>query len=197
MNQHTTPAPANLNAMDAHPWLRPVTGLIGTWQGRGSGTYPTLAEDFAFEQEITFSHDGRPFLHYEAAAWLLDADGRRSRPSGRENGWWRVAPDGRVEALFTHPIGLTEICTGRATASEDLSIELSCDDIQRTPTAREVTASRRSYRLGEGVLHVSHQIAGVGHPLSEHLAVHLRPAAHHAQVPESTIARVPARHAAL
>ena len=32
---------------------------------------------------ITFSHDGRPFLRYEARAWLIDRSGNPVRPAGR------------------------------------------------------------------------------------------------------------------
>ena len=91
-----------------------MLGLLGSWARPGPGGYPTLAEDFAYAQEVTFSHDGRPFLHYEARAWLLDADGAPLRPSARESGWWRLQPDGRVEALITQPTGIAEILVGRA-----------------------------------------------------------------------------------
>lgn len=75
----TAPAP--------HEFLAPVTGLLGTWVGTGRGGYPTLAEEFTYAQEVTFSHDGRPFLHYEARAWLIDADGTRcARRPGRAAG---------------------------------------------------------------------------------------------------------------
>lgn len=70
-----------------HPLLAPVTGFLGTWRGTGSGGYPTLEADFTYAQEVTFSHDGRPFLAYEARAWLLDADGNPfGRPPGRPAG---------------------------------------------------------------------------------------------------------------
>ncbi|CAM5491765.1 Peroxynitrite isomerase OS=Streptomyces alboniger OX=132473 GN=CP975_04250 PE=3 SV=1 [Streptomyces alboniger] len=98
---HADEAPA------PHALLAPVLDLIGTWRGTGRGEYPTLDEDFAYEQEVTFSHDGRPFLRYESRAWLVDADGRPLRPSARESGWWRLQPEGRVEALITQPTGST------------------------------------------------------------------------------------------
>ncbi|NEE55602.1 FABP family protein, partial [Streptomyces sp. SID8455] len=66
-----------------HPLLAPVLGLLGAWAGNGRGGYPTLDDEFGYAQELTFSHDGRPFLHYVSRAWLLDADGRPLRPSAR------------------------------------------------------------------------------------------------------------------
>jgi hypothetical protein len=155
-----TPAP--------HALLAPVAGFLGTWAGRGRGGYPTLAEEFAYAQEVTFSHDGRPFLRYEARAWLLDAHGRPLRPSARESGWWRMQPEGRVEALITQPTGVAELSTGRAV---DGAVDLSTHQVALAPTAKEVHASRRRYTLDErGTLDFVHDLAAVGQPLQHHLA---------------------------
>ncbi|MEU6673485.1 FABP family protein [Streptomyces sp. NPDC046853] len=158
-----TPAP--------HPLLAPVLGLLGRWHGRGQGEYPTIEADFSYAQEVTFSHDGRPFLHYEARAWLLGADGAPLRPSARESGWWRLQPDGRVEALITQPTGIAEIAVGRAA---DGAIDLSTHEVARTPTAKEVEATRRRYELTDADnLTFVHDLAAVGQPLQHHLAARL------------------------
>lgn len=155
-----------------HALLAPLVGLLGVWVGRGSGAYPTLAEDFAYAQEVTFSHDGRPFLHYEARAWLLDADGAPLRPAARESGWWRVQPEGRVEALITQPTGIAEILVGRA---GDGTVDLTTYQVALTPTAQEVSATRRRYALtGEDTLDFGHDLAAVGQPLQHHLSAQLR-----------------------
>lgn len=155
-----------------HALLAPLTGFLGTWTGRGHGGYPTLAEDFAYAQEVTFSHDGRPFLHYETCAWLLDADGVPLRPSARESGWWRLQPDGRVEALITQPTGVAEILVGRA---EDGAADLSAHEVALAPTAKAVEASRRRYTLtGEDTLDFVHELGAVGRPLQHHLSAQLR-----------------------
>ncbi|MFH8349138.1 FABP family protein [Streptomyces sp. NPDC018045] len=154
-----------------HPLLAPVTGLLGTWAGRGRGEYPTLAEEFTYAQEVTFSHDGRPFLHYEARAWLLDAEGAPLRPSARESGWWRLQPEGRVEALITQPTGIAEISVGRADGG---TVDLATQEVARTPTAKEVTATRRRYTLAdEDALDFVHDLAAVGHRLRHHLSARL------------------------
>ncbi|WP_406447976.1 FABP family protein [Streptomyces sp. NBC_00876] len=155
-----------------HPLLAPLTGLLGTWAGRGTGGYPTLDEEFSYAQEVTFSHDGRPFLHYEARAWLLDAEGAPLRPSARESGWWRVQPDGGVEALIVQPTGVAEILTGRA---GDGAVDLASHQVALTPTAKEVDATRRRYTLtDDGTLDFVHDLAAVGRPLQHHLAARLR-----------------------
>ncbi|MFE6157680.1 FABP family protein [Streptomyces sp. NPDC056486] len=154
-----------------HALLAPVLGLLGTWHGRGQGEYPTIEADFTYAQEVTFSHDGRPFLHYEARAWLLDAEGAPLRPSARESGWWRLQPDGRVEALITQPTGIAEIAVGHATGD---TIDLSTSQVARTPTAKEVEATRRRYELTDAdTLTFVHDLAAVGQPLQHHLAARL------------------------
>ena len=155
-----------------HPHLTPVLGLLGTWLGRGEGTYPTLEADFAYAQEVTFSHDGRPFLHYTARAWLLDPDGAPLRPSARESGWWRLQPEGRVEALITQPTGIAESAVGEADGG---TVDLATHEVTVTPTAKDVQATRRRYTLREdGTLSFVHDLAAVGRPLQRHLTAELR-----------------------
>ncbi|MFD4554027.1 FABP family protein [Streptomyces sp. NPDC058469] len=155
-----------------HPLLAPVLGLLGHWHGRGEGEYPTLDGDFAYAQDVTFSHDGRPFLHYEARAWILDADGTPLRPAARESGWWRLQLDGRVEALITQPTGIAEILVGRAT---DGTVELATHEVALAPTAKKVTASSRRYTLtDDSTLTFDHELEAVGQPLQHHLSARLR-----------------------
>ena len=51
--------------------LLPLSWLLGTWVGVGTGQYPGI-EDFRFGQEISFATDGRPFMAYISRSWLLD-----------------------------------------------------------------------------------------------------------------------------
>ncbi|GHH82203.1 hypothetical protein GCM10018793_41460 [Streptomyces sulfonofaciens] len=154
-----------------HALLAPVIGFLGTWVGRGRGEYPTLDEGFTYAQEVTFRHDGRPFLQYEARAWLLDEDGTPLRPSARESGWWRLQPDGRLEALITQPTGIAEISTGRAGGN---AVDLTTDQVALAPTAKEVNATRRRYTLTDGdMLDFVHDLAAVGQPLQHHLSARL------------------------
>ncbi|WP_030214136.1 nitrobindin family protein [Streptomyces bikiniensis] len=154
-----------------HPLLAPVLGLLGVWRGRGRGGYPSLGEDFAYEQEVVLSHDGRPFLHYEARAWLVDGDGTPLRPSARESGWWRLQPEGRVEALITQPTGIAELSTGRADGG---TVDLATHQVALAPTAKQVDATRRRYTLADpDTLDFVHDLAAVGRPLQHHLGARL------------------------
>jgi hypothetical protein len=169
-----------------HALLEPVLGFLGVWRGRGRGGYPTLDDDFAYAQEVSFRHDGRPFLRYEARAWLLDGDGAPLRPAARESGWWRLQPDGRVEALVTQPTGITEILVGHAGEG---AVDLSTHAVALTPTAKDVTATRRRYTLADGdgdTFAFVHDLAAVGQPLQHHLSATLRRAVGQSTPPASS-----------
>lgn len=156
---------------EPHPWLEPLLPLLGRWHGRGRGEYPTLEKDFHYEQEITFSHDGRPFLCYEARAWLVDESGAVVRPSGREVGWWRIAPHVGMEVVLAHPTGIVETYVGRVSGNE---IEMETKDVALTPLAKEVTGNRRRYTLQDGELAFVQEMAAMGQPMQHHLAARLR-----------------------
>ncbi|MER6444310.1 FABP family protein [Streptomyces venezuelae] len=156
---------------EPHPLLRPVLPLLGRWHGRGQGEYPTLDQDFRYEQEITFSHDGRPFLRYEARAWLIDGSGAALRPASRETGWWRVTPGAVLEVVLAHPTGIVETYVGLASGTE---FQIETKDVALTPLAKEVTGTRRQYTVGNGEMTVVHDMAAVGQPLQHHLMTHLR-----------------------
>ena len=67
---------------ELHPDLAPLSFLLGRWEGAGVGGYPTI-ESFRFGQEISFSHNGKPFLAYTSRTWLLDEDGNLVRPAAK------------------------------------------------------------------------------------------------------------------
>jgi hypothetical protein len=158
-----------------HPALRPLLPFVGVWRGRGGGEYPTI-EPFEYAQELRFSHDGRPFLFYEARAWLVEPDGTAIRPGGREVGWWRpvLRPDGGpsdgVEVLIATPTGIMELHVGTVTGTR---VELATDAVMRTVTAKEVSAGRRLYGIVDGDLLYAQDMAAVGQPLQTHLAARL------------------------
>lgn len=159
---------------DLHPALLGLLPYIGVWRGRGRGGYPTI-EDFDYAQEIRISHDGRPFLHYESRAWLLDAQSQPIRPAGREVGWWRPVFDGDrvtddLEALMMTPTGVMELYLGRTKGTQ---IELATDAVLRTATAKEVTGGHRLYGIVEGALLYAQELAAVGQSLQPHLSARL------------------------
>ncbi len=155
-----------------HDDLLGLLPFVGVWRGRGRGGYSTI-EDFDYAQEIRISHDGRPFLHYESRAWLLDEDSKPIRPAGRETGWWRPAAGGdEVEMLMMTPTGIMELYLGRAEVNPP-RLEVSTDAIVRTPTAKEVRGGVRLFGIVNGELLYAHDMAAVGQPMQSHLSARL------------------------
>ncbi len=156
--------------LELHPALEHLAFLVGEWQGLGVVGYPTI-DEARYEQELSFSHDGRPFLAYSSKSWLIDEDGKRLRPSGCEAGFWRPGKNPRdVELLLTHPTGIVELSIGEVVFHK---IELISDLVARTETAKEVTGIRRLYGLVEGDLAYAIDLGAMGQPLQAHLSARL------------------------
>ena len=147
-----------------HPDLMPVAFLLGQWHGNGHGDYPTI-EAFEFGQEVGFTHDGRPFLHYLSRTWLVDDEGTPGRPLAIETGFLRPRPDNEVEFLLTHQSGFAEIYYGTV---EGARLTLTTDAVVRTASAKEYVAGHRLYGLVEGDLLWTFDMAAMGQPLQPH-----------------------------
>jgi THAP4-like, heme-binding beta-barrel domain len=153
-------------AADLHPDLHALAALLGTWQGRGSGDYPTI-EPFEYLEEVVFSHVGKPFLVYGQKTRAA-TDGK---PLHAETGYLRVPRPGHVELVLAHPSGITEIEVGTYTSDgAAIELDMSTTQIGRTPTAKEVTALGRRFRVADDELSYSLQMGAVGQPLQHHLS---------------------------
>jgi THAP4-like, heme-binding beta-barrel domain len=151
---------------DLHPDLVALAPLLGTWTGRGAGNYPTI-QPFEYLEEVVFSHVGKPFLAYAQKTRAV-ADGR---PLHAEIGYLRVPQPGRVELVLAHPNGITEIDAGTYSVAGDLiEVELSSTTIGLAPTAKEVSALGRSFRVDGDELSYTLRMGAVGQPLQDHLA---------------------------
>lgn len=155
---------------DLHADLMPLAFLLGHWQGNGHGDYPTI-EKFAFGQEIAFTHDGRPFLHYFSRTWLVDAEGAEVRPLALETGFFRPRPEGGLEVVLTHPTGVAEIYYGSINGAK---IEIATDAVARTESAKEYAGGHRLYGLVEGDLLWTFDMAAVGQPVQSHIWARLQ-----------------------
>jgi hypothetical protein len=151
---------------DLHPDLQALAPLLGVWAGRGSGEYPTI-EPFDYLEEVVFSHVGKPFLVYgQKTAAATDG-----KPLHAETGYLRVPQPGRVELVLAHPSGITEIEVGTYTANgSTIELEMTASTIGLTPTAKEVTALGRSFRVDGDELSYSLQMGAVGQSMQHHLA---------------------------
>ena len=153
---------------DLAPECAPLAWLLGTWRGEGVGGYPTI-DDFRFEQEVTFTQNGKPFLAYTSRSWILDAEGARVRSAATESGFWR--PSGsNLEVLLSHPTGFAEIWEGTVDGPR---IELRTDMVARTTSAKEYTSGHRLYGLVESDLMWAFDMAAMGEALQPHLSARL------------------------
>ncbi len=146
--------------------------LVGVWQGSGAGVVASTDETFSFGQRLTFAHDGRPFLVYDARAWLLDENGAVTRPAMRETGIWRPGSGADdVEVLLVTVTGQAEVLVGPA---GDLTWDLASTSVAVTPTAQAVTGEHRLYALRDDTLVYATELAVLGGEYAPHLNGTLR-----------------------
>lgn len=154
---------------DLHEQCLGLLPLVGVWRGTGEVVYPTIDGPFHFGQQLTFAHDGRPFLSYEARSWLLGPDGEIIRPAARETGFWRPQPDGSLEVLVAHATGIIEMYYGPK--GDMRSWEIETDAVVRTPSAKDVQGAKRLYGLvNQGDLAYVDERAMEGQPMQPHLS---------------------------
>ncbi len=146
--------------------------LVGVWRGTGRYGNDPGAQEPEFGQQITISHDGRPFLRYESVCWLLDQDGAVNGPGAREVGFWRPQPDGSVELLVAHAEGRIELFYGQPRSAA--SWALSTDATLRTPGAPPVVGATRLYGITpDGRLAYVEERAHSDAPLAPHASAAL------------------------
>lgn len=153
-----------------HDALLALLPLVGVWRGTGNGVVDN-SNEFAYGQEIRFAHDGRPFLAYEARAWLLNPDGSVIRQAWRETGFWRPGPTpDDVEVILASNTGQAMVYIGHA---GDLRWELESISLVPTPSAKQVDGEKRLYALVNDELAYATDLAPRGRPFAPHLQARL------------------------
>lgn len=146
--------------------------LVGVWRGEGEASHPSLEETFRFIQQVTISHDGRPFLMYSSRAWRLDGEGGNVvAPAFRETGFLRPQPDDTIELMLMHSTGVSELFIGQP--RNTTTWEFGTDAVLRTPTGEDVTAASRLYGVVDGSLAYVEERATSEHELQPRLSAKL------------------------
>ena len=136
----------------------PLAPLLGTWRGTGRGSYPTI-DDFAYTEELTFGHVGKPFLSMVQRSRDLST----GEPLHAEAGYVRALGDGAVELTVAQPSGITEVDVGTLTTTAGgLVVDLESAGVGLTPSAKSVTAVRRRLSLAGPTLVSELWMAAVG-----------------------------------
>jgi X-X-X-Leu-X-X-Gly heptad repeat protein len=153
-----------------HVDLQPLSGLLGTWVGKGEGDYPTI-EPFRYREEVEFGHVGKPYLTYRQATVNLAT----GQPAHAEVGYLRAVGEGRVELVLAHPSGITELAEGTTELHDgSVRLHLRSTGVNRTTTAKEVTRVERRFELAGDVLRYDLAMAAMGQGHQQHLSAELR-----------------------
>ncbi|MGI8677094.1 MAG: FABP family protein [Jatrophihabitans sp.] len=178
----STPDTADLRTgVPINDALLALLPLVGIWRGAGAGVVASTGVGFAYEQQISVVHDGRPFLAYESRSWLVDGSGAVIRQAWRESGFWRpgAGPDD-VELVLASNTGQALVFTGTA---GDQQWELSTVSAQHSPSAKDVDGERRLYAVRGDELRYATELAPGGRQFDPHLNARLE------RVPHSGIPR--------
>lgn len=183
---------------DLSPDLYPLAWLVGTWRGQGVIKYPGI-DEAVFVNDVTFDHDGGPYLRYESTIRVLDNQPTATDPAvglwpdidasidddvaatvwSTETGYWRVSserpddlPENRfpIEVLIADASGRASLFLGTVGQGR---IDLATDFVARTTTATEVTASQRMYGFVEGDLLWHEELAAFGNELQPYASARL------------------------
>ena len=152
--------------MDLHEDCAPLAFLLGTWRGRGEGEYPTI-DSFAYLEEVTFGHVGKPFLAYVQKTRHADT----GQPLHAETGYVRAIGDDRIEFVLSQPSGIVELHSGRIAGTR---LDLTLHAVHTTPAAKSVTDVARSIEVVDDTLSYTVAMAAVGEPLTHHLRATLQ-----------------------
>jgi THAP domain-containing protein 4 len=149
-----------------HGALEPISFLIGTWRGSGTGHYPTI-DKFDYEEETRFWHSGRPFLFYMQRTWTP----RSGDAMHTEMGYWRPKKDNNIEVVLAHSFGIVEVGGGEI---DGRKITFESSSLTSTPTAKTIDAVARVYEESDDVLSYELKMAFDDNELQPHLGAELK-----------------------
>ena len=145
--------------------------LLGEWSGSGKGEFSTI-EPFEYLETISFSSDGRPFLHYDQKTRRRRAGQAEYAPSHWESGFIRLLPDEQVEVTCAQNGGRLEMLRGSLEETEiGLILRLQSTAFLNDPRMLETS---RIITLQGDTLHYTQTMHTTAVPASaQHVAARL------------------------
>lgn len=141
----------------------------GVFSGVGTGFYPTI-DDFEYQENLSFSNDGRPFIRLEQKTGTLDG-----RPLHQEVGYIRIRSENEVELLLVQPTGVAEVSLGTYWEDDDRAVlDFSSESVVTTRSALPVAKTRRTYSLDGDNLVFEFHMEAVGEEFQKHLQSNLK-----------------------
>lgn len=118
------------------PEVYPLAWLVGSWRGEGVISYPGI-DEAPFVQDVTFDHDGGPYLRYESTIRLLEPSVPETVPAE----WADEAADGEAGSAEPSPAPVSETpadgpTSDSGTGSGDLAIWSTETGYWRVPPSR-------------------------------------------------------------
>ena len=147
------------------PAIASLGFLLGSWKGKGSGSYPDI-DDFEYLEVSTFTHVGKPFLAYTQRT----RDATTGQPLHSETGYLRPVDPGRAEFIVAQPSGVVEV---HDVEVRDTTLLMRSTSVVLTPTAKQVDAVMRRIEVDRDVMAYRLEMSAMGKPLQHHLTATL------------------------
>ena len=109
-----------------------------------------MGESMQVAQELTISHDGRPFLIHFSRTWEVNSKGEKIRPLAMESGFWRSSGIAQVELVLAHPTGVAETWHGEMDMVQFLNNDIATETLV---TARIIMNNGSQFKERESLLH--------------------------------------------
>lgn len=134
-----------MNIGKIHEKLRPLCWIIGEWRAiTGVANYPTMKCPINYEEELSFTFLGQPFLNYKSLTWNV----KDGSPMQIESGFLHIDEDETSAALITaQNFGIATVEEGLV-KNNTLITNSSCIGHMKFVEQKIVTI-QRCYKLNE------------------------------------------------
>ncbi|MDO5076973.1 FABP family protein [Corynebacterium sp.] len=127
-----------------HDGLLALLPLVGVW--RGEGQADSAAGQYAFGQQLTFTHNGENYLAFESIIWRLDSNGEPTGHDQRETGFWRISLDDEISVVSCGAAGVVEIFYGNPLSERAWQLE-SASTLVTSSGPADLGPGKRLYGL--------------------------------------------------